>query len=370
MKFNTVVVGAGFAGSVIAERLATEKGEKVLIIEKKNHIGGNCYDNFDDNGVLVHKYGPHIFHTQSKNAWDYVNRFSKFRVYHHRVLGVIDGQKTPIPFNINSLYQLFPESLARRIEVKLVEKFGMNKKVPILRLKKADDADLKLVADYVYEKIFAFYTEKQWGLKPEDLSEEVTGRVPVYISRDDRYFQDRYQGMPAHSYTRIFENILDHPNIKILLNTDYKEVIDDLEYDRLVYTGPIDYFFDYKFGKLKYRTLDFEWEHIPNGYFQEVGTVNYPNNYGFTRITDYKRLTGQNCPGTTTMKEFPREAVIGKDLLYYPMFTDEWKAKYSEYEKEARKLDNIIFLGRLAQYRYYNMDQAILASLEAFETIK
>ncbi|OHD55119.1 MAG: UDP-galactopyranose mutase [Spirochaetes bacterium GWF1_51_8] len=370
MDFDYIIVGAGFSGVVMAERLATEKKAKVLIIEKKRHFGGNCYDCYDKAGILIHQYGPHIFHTSSKDVWEYITRFGEMHIYHHRVLGVIEGKKVPIPFNLNTLEELFPKALGERIEEKLVTKYGMGQKVPILKLRAENDPDLKFLAEYVYEKIFAFYTEKQWGLKPEELTPEVTGRVPVYISWDDRYFQDRYQGMPVEGYTKMFERMLDHPNIKLLLNTDYFEVKDEFKYKKkLIYTGPVDAFFDYRFGKLMYRTIDFVFENYPKENYQEAATVNYPNDYGFTRISEFKLMTGQLSPTTTTVKEFSREAVVGTDELYYPMFTDEWIAKYREYEKEAAALNDTIFLGRLAQYRYYNMDQAILASLAAFQKL-
>lgn len=368
MEFDYVIVGAGFAGSVLAERIARIKNQKVLIVEKKNHIGGHCYDYYDEYGILIHKYGPHIFHTVHKKVWEYITSFTKMRIYHHRVLGLIEGKKVPIPFNLNTLYALFPNSLAHRLENKLVEKYGMNKKVRILQLREEKDEELQMLAQYIYEKIFVFYTEKQWGLKPEELSPEVTGRVPVYISKDDRYFQDRYQGMPVEGYTSLFQKMLDHPNIKILLQTDYKDVINEIKYKKkLIYTGPIDYFYDYKFGELKYRTLDFVNENHPVETFQEAGTVNYPENYGYTRITEYKIMTGQKSPTTTTMKEFPREAVIGSDDLYYPMFTDQWINKFQQYNELAKKEKDVVFLGRLAEYKYYNMDQTINAALEKFE---
>ena len=368
MEFDYVIVGCGFAGSVLAERIAKLKNEKVLMIEEKNHIAGHCYDCYDDNGILIHKYGPHIFHTVHKKVWDYISQFTKWRVYQHEVLGIIEGKKVPIPFNLNTLYALFPDSMARRLEEKLVAQFGMNTKVPILKLREAEDAEMKQLADYVYENIFLFYTEKQWNLKPEELSAGVTGRVPIYISKDNRYFQDRYQAMPLHGYTRIFENMLDNKNIKIMLNTDYKDVIKDIKYKKkLIYSGPIDSYFDYKFGELKYRTLDFGVENLKQEQYQEVGTVNYPNNYSFTRISEYKVMTGQKSDTTTIMSEFARDAKIGTDELYYPMFTDEWMNKYKQYEEEAKKHDETVFVGRLAQYKYYNMDQVIHASLDKFD---
>jgi UDP-galactopyranose mutase len=370
MEFDYIIVGAGFSGGVLAEQLACRRGAKVLIVEKRRHIGGNCYDCYDKNGVLIHLYGPHIFHTPHKRVWDYISRFSEMHLYHHRVLGLIEGRKVPIPFSLATMDEILPKSLGQRIEEKLIKQFGMGKKVPILKLREENDPDLKFLAEYVYEKIFAFYTEKQWGLKPEDLTPEVTGRVPVYISWDDRYFQDRYQGMPVEGYTRLFERMLDHPNIKLMMNTDYFEIKDEIKAKKkIIYTGPVDQFFGNCFGELSYRTLDFVFENHPTERYQETATVNYPNDYGFTRISEFKLMTGQISPTTTIVKEFSREAEIGKDELYYPMFTDEWLGKYKKYEDEAKKLDNVLFLGRLAQYKYYNMDQSILASLEAFDRI-
>ncbi|MBP3041626.1 UDP-galactopyranose mutase, partial [Bacillaceae bacterium Marseille-Q3522] len=329
--FDHIIIGAGFAGSVLAERLATKLNQKVLIIEKRNHTGGNAFDSYDENGVLVHNYGPHIFHTKVKKVWDYLSNFTEWHHYHHEVLGIMDGKQVPIPFNLNTLYEVFPMYLAEELEKKLVEKFGYNKKIPILRLRETDDADLKYLAEYIYEKIFLGYTVKQWGITPEDLDPSVTGRVPVYISKDNRYFQDPYQGMPKEGYTKLFEKILNHPNIKIMLNTDYKEVMDiKLEsgsvslfgkpFDgKVVYTGPIDYFFNYKYGQLPYRSLIFKFENYKKDYIQDTGTVNYPNDYNFTRITEFKYLTNQACPSTTIVKEFSQEHVPGENTPYYPI---------------------------------------------------
>ncbi len=372
MQFDYVIVGAGWSGAVIAQQMARVHNKKILIIDKNNHVGGHCHDHYDEHGILIHTYGPHIFHTTNKKVWRYVNQFSDFRIYHHEVLGMMEGKLVPIPFNINSLYMVFPETMARRIEEKLVAKFGFNKKVPILKLREEkDDADMQLLAEYIYENIFNQYTLKQWGLKPEDLSPAVTGRVPVYISRDDRYFQDTYQGMPTRGYTHMFNNVLDHDNIKIMLNTDYKEVIHDVEWkEKLIYCGPIDYYYDYKFGELQYRTIDFVSENFLGGIRQPVGTVNYPNNYDFTRITEYRILTGQQADSTSVMKEFSRQCEIGKDIPYYPMFTDEWIDKYKVYEAEAAQEKDVAFIGRLAQYKYFNMDATIANAFAKFEQLE
>ncbi|MBB6176101.1 UDP-galactopyranose mutase [Anoxybacillus tengchongensis] len=377
--FSYVIIGTGFAGSVLAERIATQLNKKVLMIEKRNHVGGNAYDSYDSQGILIHNYGPHIFHTKIKKVWDYLSNFTDWYLYHHKVLGVIDGKKVPIPFNLNSIHQVFPKNLAERMEKKLIENFGYNKKVPILKLREAEDKDLKFLADYIYENVFLGYTTKQWGVTPEELDPSVTGRVPVYVSRDDRYFQDHYQGMPKEGYTKLFERMLNHENIKILLNTDYKEVLQfDLETGeaklfgqkfsgKIIYTGPIDYFFNYKFGQLPYRSLNFVFEQFNQEQVQEVGTVNYPNDYNFTRITEFKHLTNQSSDKTTTVKEFSQEYIPGENIPYYPIKNDRNLELYRLYREEVRKYDNLIFIGRLAEYQYYDMDMVVAKALKIFE---
>ncbi|EMY4796372.1 MULTISPECIES: UDP-galactopyranose mutase [Bacillus cereus group] len=376
--FKYVIVGAGFAGSVIAERIASQLNEKVLIIEKRNHIGGNAFDSYDKNGVLIHNYGPHIFHTKMKNVWDYLSNFTPWLHYHHEVLGVIDGKKVPIPFNLNSIDQIFPKELATKLEKKLISNFGYNKKVPILKLREVEDEDLRFLAEYIYEKVFLGYTLKQWGITPEELDSSVTGRVPVYISRDDRYFQDSYQGMPKEGYTKIFEKMLNHPNIKVMLNTDYKEVVDfdtktgevklfGNEFEgKVIYTGPIDFFFDYKYGQLPYRSLDFKFESYNEEYVQEVGTVNYPNDYNFTRVTEFKHLTNQKLNVTTTVKEFSQDYIPEENTPYYPIKNDDNQELYHKYRKEAKMHDNLICIGRLAEYQYYDMDMVIARAIKIF----
>ena len=280
MIFDYIIVGAGLAGSVLAERIANELDKKVLIIEKRGHIGGNCYDHYDENSILVHKYGPHIFNTDSKEVWNYLSQFTQWYLYQHEVLGFIDGKKVPVPFNLNTLKGLLSEGKARELEEKLVDKFGYNVKIPILELKEVEDEDLKLLTDFIYQKVFLNYTVKQWGMKPEELDPSVTGRVPVFISKDNRYFQNSYQGMPREGYTKMFEKMLSNENIKILLNTDFKEVIDaDFTINKiklfgeefkgkLIFTGKIDEFFKYELGELPYRSLRFEFENEDLEYFQ------------------------------------------------------------------------------------------------------
>ncbi|ADD01948.1 UDP-galactopyranose mutase [Thermoanaerobacter italicus Ab9] len=367
MKYDYVVVGAGIAGITFAENIARRLNKKVLIIEKRNHIGGNCYDEYNENGVLIHKYGPHIFHTNNKKVWDYLSQFTEWNIYYHRVLGSIDGKFVPIPFNLNTLHELLPESSANKLENHLIREFGYGSKVPVLELKHSTNKDLKFLADFIYEKVFLNYTTKQWGMRPEELDPEVTGRVPVYISCDNRYFQDRYQGIPKYGYTKMFEKMLDNKNIHLMLNTDYKEIIDEIKYDKMIYTGPIDYFFDYKHGKLPYRSLYFKFETYQLDQYQPVGTINYPNEYDFTRITEYKHMTGQNHEFTTIVKEYPKDCKSENDIPYYPIPQKENMEICNKYKNEAEKQKNILFVGRLAEYRYYNMDAVVERVLSFFE---
>jgi len=377
--FNYIVVGSGFAGSVIAERIANVLNQKVLIIEKRNHIGGNCYDYRDENNIIVHKYGPHLFHTDYKEVFDYLSNFTDWHIYHHKVLAFVDGKKVPLPFNLNSIYEVFPQELAKRLEVRLIEKYGYGAKIPILELLKEEDQDLKFLANYVYEKIYKNYTMKQWGLKPEEISPQVTARVPVYVSRDNRYFTDKYQVIPKDGYTKIFERMLNHPNIKIMLNTDFKEVISiDFENKKiyflgqefkgkLIFTGMIDELFNFKYGFLPYRSLDLRFETIEQEYYQEAPVVNYPNDYDFTRITEFKHIHPVKSNKTTILKEYPKAYRPNVDIPYYPVFTKENQELYNKYKEEADKFENLVLVGRLAEYRYYDMDDVVKRALEVFE---
>jgi UDP-galactopyranose mutase len=368
MKVDWLIVGAGFAGCTLAERIANQLDQKVLVVEKRDHIGGNAHDYYDEHGILVHEYGPHIFHTNSKRVWDYLSQFTDWRPYYHHVLAVVDGKKVPVPFNLNSLYAVFPPRYAARLEDQLLESFPFGSRVPILKLKTSASGDLRLLAEYVYEKVFYGYTLKQWELSPEELDPSVTGRVPVSISRDDRYFQDTYQAMPRLGYTPMFRRMLKHPNIRLLLNTDYQEIVGDIRFNRMVYTGPIDAFFDYAHGPLPYRSLHFERRTVEQEWHQEVGTVNYPNEYDCTRITEQKYLTGQDNAKSTLMIEYPRRYVPGENEPFYPTPREENRELYKRYLTEARKLGGtVIFAGRLADYKYYNMDQVVARALSAFE---
>ena len=363
-----LVVGAGFSGATIANLLADKADEQVLIVDKKNHIAVNCYDYKNKNGIMIHAYGSHIFHTKSEKVWNYLKQFTDFNTYMHKVKGILDGIETHIPFNFNTLYDVFPKSYAELLEHKLLDNFNINTKVPILEFQKQDDDDLKYLANYVYEKIFLYYTTKQWGTSPQDVDDSVTARVPVYLSKDDRYFQDRFQGIPLNGYTEVVKNMLKHKNIKIKLNTDYKS-LDLKKFDKIFFTGSIDEFFDYKFGQLPYRSVSFKLETHNKEYYQSNACVNYPCNYDFTRIHEYKYYLDDKSPKTVIAKEYSEEFELGKNDRYYPIPNDDNFDLYHKYQYEAEKHKNVYFLGRLGDYKYYNMDGAIERALDLFESI-
>lgn len=369
MKFDWLIVGAGFTGATLAERIASVLDQRVLLVERRNHVGGNAYDYYNEHGILVHKYGPHIFHTNSRKVWDYLSQFTAWRPYFHHVLGVVDGKKVPLPFNLNSLEALFPRRYADCLAETLLSEFGLGQKVPILRLREHSNGELRKLAEYIYEKVFLGYTKKQWELSPEELDPSVTARVPVHISRDDRYFQDTYQAMPQRGYSELFSRMLDHPNIKVLLNTNYTEVIDAVSFKRMIYTGPMDMFFGHIHGELPYRSLRLDFSTLDQPLFQEVGTVNYPNEFNFTRITEQKHLTGQATNRTTIVTEYPERHVVGENEPYYPVPQPESELRCAKYRKEIAQLNKtVLFAGRLADYKYYNMDQAVARALHVFET--
>lgn len=367
MKVDWLIVGAGFTGSVLAERIASQLEQKVLVVERRGHIGGNAYDYYDDHGVLLHKYGPHIFHTNSRKVWKYLSRFTKWRPYEHRVLAVIDGQLVPVPFNLTSLHTLFPSKYASGLENLLVRHYGKETKVPILKMREEPNPKLRQLADYIYENLFFGYTKKQWDLTPEKLAPSVTARVPIHISRDDRYFQDQYQMMPKNGYTAMFENMLTHPNIQVILNTNYCRLPEGIKFSRMIYTGTIDGFFDYVHGPLPYRSLRFEIVLRKEKWHQRVGTVNYPNDHEYTRITEMKHLTDQGLPNTALIFEYPERYNVGENDPYYPVPRDENYQLYTRYCRNADQLKSVFFAGRLGDYKYYNMDQAVARALTIFE---
>ena len=353
--FDYMIVGAGFAGSVLAERLASQDGAKVLIVEKRSHIAGNAYDFYDDAGILIHRYGPHIFHCNASEIVDYLSRFTEWRTYEHRVLASVEGQLVPIPINLDTINQLYGLNLTS-FEM---EEFLASVAEPMDRVVTAEDAVVSKVGRDLYKKFFRGYTRKQWGVDPTELDASVTARIPTRTNRDGRYFTDTYQVMPRHGYTRMFEKMLDHPNIHIMLNTDYREVAPYIPYRELIYTGPIDTYFDERFGKLPYRSLEFEFETLDTPQYQAVGTVNFPNDYAFTRVTEFKHLTGQDHPRTTVVREFPR----AEGDPYYPIPNPENAARYKRYQALAEETPDVHFAGRLATYKYYNMDQVVAQAM-------
>lgn len=368
MKIDWLIVGAGFSGCVLAERIATQRNEKVLIIDQRDHIAGNAYDRYDEQGILIHQYGPHIFHTNARPVWDYLGQFTEWLPYIHHVLAWVDGHPVPLPFNLNTLYQLFPPQFAATLERQLIARYGFNTKVPILKLKESAGEELRFLADYIYDKVFKNYTQKQWDLSPEELGPSVTARVPIYISRDNRYFQDSYQGMPKLGYTEMFRRMLKHPNIKIMLNTPYHDIKEDIDYQRMIFTGPIDVFFDYRHGELPYRSLEFDFHYEQQEQIQAVGTVNYPNEYNYTRITEFKHLTGQQHPGSSWVAEYPQAYQPGQNDPYYPIPLEANRQRYKRYLQDAEALNGkVLFAGRLGDYQYYNMDQAVARALTLFD---
>ena len=374
--YDYIIVGSGLAGSVSANILASKYDKKILLIEKREHIGGNCFDYIDENGILIHKYGPHLFHTSNKQVWEYLSQFTKWDKYEHKVLCSIDGQNVPIPFNFNTIEQIFEPEKAKKLQEKLLDNYGLDSKIPILELKKSDDNDLQFLADFIYEKVFVNYTAKQWGMNPSELDSAVTARVPVFVGRDDRYFNDEYQAVAKDGYTKLFENLLSHPNIQVVLNTDFKEIVtiennkfymDGEEFQgKVIYTGMIDELFDYRFGELPYRSVDMRFESIDKEYFQEAATVNYPNEHEFTRITEFKHIHPTKSAKTTILKEYPQSYIRGDNTAYYPIFTADNEDKYKKYVEYSNNFENLILVGRLAEYKYYDMDDVVERVLNDF----
>lgn len=369
--FDWIVVGAGFTGATVAERIASVLDRKVLVVDRRPHIAGNAFDCANEHGHLVHLYGPHLFHTNSEAVWSYLQAFSAWRPYTHRVRAVVEGREVPLPVNLDTIAALFPASLANRFEEKLLARFRYGDRVPVLKLRADPDPDLKALADHVYARIFENYTLKQWALRPEDLSPGVTARVPIVVSRDDRYFADRWQAMPARGYTALFEAMLSHRNIHLMLKTDWRDIAGLFPGARVVYTGPIDEYYDYRHGALPYRSLRFEFETHDVDRFQSVSTINFPGDGDFTRITEFKPITGQRLPKTTIVREYPIAHRPGETVPYYPIPRDETQALLDRYLADARGDPRVLFCGRLGDYRYYNMDQAVGAALALFnKTIK
>ena len=359
--FDYLIVGAGFAGSVLAERLANGSNKRVLICDKRSHIGGNAYDYYNEDGILIHKYGPHIFHTNSSEVFDYLSRFTEWRDYQHRVLANVDGMQVPMPINLDTINKLYGLNLTS-FEV---QDFFDKVREPVDHIKTSEDVVVNAVGRELYEKFFKNYTQKQWGLDPSELDASVTARVPTRTNRDDRYFTDSFQAMPAHGYTKMFEKMLDHPNIKIMLNCDYREIANEIPYREMVYTGPVDAFFDYRYGKLPYRSLEFKHETHNKERYQDAPVVNYPNSQPYTRITEFKYLTGQEHSKTSIVYEYPR----AEGDPYYPIPRKENGELYAKYKALAETRPDVHFVGRLATYKYYNMDQIVAQALTVFSKI-
>jgi UDP-galactopyranose mutase len=382
VNYDYVVIGAGLAGAVIAERIARVLKKNVMIIEKRNHIGGNCYDEHDAHGILIHKYGPHLFHTDSKRAWQYLSSFTKWHTYHHRVLVNINGKNVPLPVNFTSLRQLFDKGKAAVFEKFLIDEYGADQKIPVLELKNSRHRELHTLADFIIKNIYMNYSQKQWGASFDSLGKTVTERVPIFTGTDVCYFLDRYQGLPEHGYTALIEKMIDNSRIKILLNTDYREVLsfDDTSGELelcgckfngiLINTGKIDEFLNYKFGELPYRSMKLHFETYPVTFYQENSVINYPGALKLNRITEFKHLTGQKIDCTTIAREYPEDHHKNFNDPYYPIPHRTYLDLYEKYKNGFKGFDNIIMLGRLGEYRYYDMDQVVLRALDVFEEIK
>jgi len=359
-RYDYLIVGAGFAGSVLAERLASQHGARVLLIDRRPHIGGNAYDEPNEAGILYHKYGPHIFHTNSDQVVDYLSQFTEWRPYEHRVRAVVRDKLVPIPINRTTLNKLFDLNLKTDEEA---AEYLASRAEPVDEIRTSEDVVINAVGRELYELFFRGYTRKQWALDPSELDKQVTARIPTRTNTDDRYFTDTFQAMPKHGYTAMFKRMLDHPLIEVRTGVDFRDVRDEVEYDHLIYTGPIDEYFDYRFGKLPYRSLKFDHQTLDQEQFQETGTINYPSEeVPFTRISEYKHLTGQKAPVTTVTYEYPS----AEGDPYYPIPRPENQQLFKRYEALADATDDVTFVGRLATYRYYNMDQIVGQALATF----
>lgn len=359
--FDWLVAGAGFAGSIIAREIANQRNEQVLVIDRRAHIGGNAFDRYDRAGILIHQYGPHIFHTNSKLIFDYLSQFTAWRFYEHRVLANVDSMLVPIPINLDTVNRLYGLDLTSE----QLERWFAEQAEPVAEIRTSEDVVVSKVGRDLYRKFFEGYTKKQWGVFPSELDKSVTSRVPTRTNRDDRYFSDEFQFMPAEGYTRMFERILSHPNIKIMLQTEYAEVKNIIPHRRVVFTGPVDEFFGFRLGKLPYRSLRFEHVTLDKEWHQPVAVVNYPQTERYTRVTEYKHLTGQTHPKTSITYEYPSDT----GDPYYPVPRAENQDLYKKYEALALSTRDVWFVGRLATYRYYNMDQVVGQALATFRRI-
>ena len=374
--YDTIIVGAGIAGATAARILAENGNQKVLVIERRAHVGGNCYDAPDAHGILIHEYGPHIFHTGDEKVREFLSRFTEWYDFGHEVVAKVGDKLIPVPFNLNTLHMVYDEEKANHLEKKLIEAYGEGSRVPIMKLRENADADVREIAEYVYQNVFLYYTMKQWGQKPEEISPEVTGRVPVVISRDNRYFKDKYQSVPLHGFTPMFEKMLDHPNVEVRTNTECRDVLSFADgtilfegapyAGNVIYTGALDELFDCRYGRLPYRSLDFKFEHLDQDSFQGHSVVNYTVSEDYTRITEFKFLTGQkDTDGTTIVREYPF-AYTGAEgeIPYYAILNEENEALYRKYRALTEEYSGFYLLGRLAEYKYYNIDAMAAKAME------
>ncbi|MCR4955407.1 MAG: UDP-galactopyranose mutase [Lachnospiraceae bacterium] len=380
--YDVIVIGSGVAGSVVARKLAEEGKKHVLVLERRTHVAGNCFDKFDEDDVLVHVYGPHIFHTNDEGVYEYFSRFAKWHMFRHEVVAKVGDQLIPVPFNLNTLHMIYGKEKADALEQKLIKEYGQGSRVPIMKLMENQDQDIQEIAKYVHDNIFLKYTMKQWGQTPEEISPEVTGRVPVVISYDNGYFKDEYQGVPVGGFTLMFQKMLNHPNIEIRVGVD---ALEEMSFEEdgticfekkefkgdVIYTGALDELFELKYGRLPYRSLDFKFEHFDKEDYQGHAVVNYTVSEDFTRITEFKYLTGQeDVKGTTIVKEYPF-AYEGKEgqIPYYAILNEDNLAQYAKYVEESKKFKKFRLLGRLAEYKYYNIDAMARKALDMADEI-
>jgi len=378
---DIIIIGAGISGITLANLLAETSGKKILLIDKRNHLGGNCYDYTNDDNILVHQYGPHIFHTDYKACWEFLSGFTEWNYYQHKVTAFINGNLVSIPINLRSLTQVFPTSLSNKIEEALVTEFGFNSRINYEKVRASANSYLHILADFIFDKLFRNYSEKQWGCSIESIDRNVLNRIPIVISNDDRYFSDRYQGIPYNSYTEMFKNMLSSVKIEVLLNTDANTLISfrpegKLFFERnafngiVIYTGMIDQLFDYNLGRLEYRSLHFHNKTFNQEFFQNTAVINYPNDYDFTRITEHKRLTMQMSDKTTISYEYPRSFTHAEtEIPYYPISNDFNNKLYTTYRNYARQFSNLYFCGRIAEFSYMDMDDVIFSAMKLAEKI-
>ena len=360
-----LVVGAGLAGCVMAERIASVFGEKVLVIDRRDHIAGNTYDHTDPSGILVHKYGPHAFHTKDPAIWQYLSRFTDWHYYDHRVQAQVEGAPVVIPFSLKTIEQVFPRGVAREFQEQLISTYGYGAEVPLAVLKEAGELQLSFIAGYVLEHIISGYTMKQWGLTEDELDPSVINRIPIRVSMDDRYHRDPYQALPRNGYTAMVARMLDHPNIEVELGVNFRDV-ERSRFGKVIYTGMIDEFYQYRHGALPYRSLRFESRPVAEPYYQSCSQINYPNNYDFTRVVEYKHMTGQRSDCSSIVLEYPGPYIVGENEPFYPIPSEQTAAIYARYQQDAAADPGIIFIGRLAEYRYLNMDQVVDNALRVF----